>query len=159
MKADGSSLAWSALTPGQALVGTLTKVAASGVRQELWGEAGVLRHLHPLSAVQGHPVSALEGRGHHKWHTWWPVQRQGDNTWVASEPCGLGALSPEALNVRGWRKRNQWGPGGGKSTILWPCTTLPDPVHRTAGNAAVVRWRSGTASAVSLPVRPLTTGL
>lgn len=64
------------MTPGQALVGTLTKIAAGGVGQELRGWVGVLWDLGPLSAAQGYPVSALEGRGHHKWYTWWPVQRQ-----------------------------------------------------------------------------------
>lgn len=68
------------MTPGQALVGTLTKIAAGGMRQELRGWAGVLWGLGPLSAAQGHPVLALEGRGHHEWYTWWPVQRHGDDT-------------------------------------------------------------------------------
>lgn len=44
---------------------------------------------------------------------------------MASEPCDLGARSPERLTVRGWRKRNQWGPGGGKSTIFWCCPPPP----------------------------------
>lgn len=67
------------MTPGQARVGTLTKIAASGVGQELRGWVGVLWDLGPLSAAQGYPVLALEGRGHHKWYTRWPVQRQGDD--------------------------------------------------------------------------------
>lgn len=54
-------------------------MAAAGVGQELQGWAEVLSHLGPFSAVQGHPVLTLEGRGHHKWHIWWPVQKQGND--------------------------------------------------------------------------------
>lgn len=83
------------LTPGQALVGALTRIAAGGVGQELRGWAEVPWGLSPLSAVQGHPVSALDGRGNHEWHTRWPVQRQGDDMYMASKWCGLTALSLE----------------------------------------------------------------
>lgn len=80
MKADGLPWPEQTVTPGQALADTLTKTAVGSLWQELWGWAGVLWGLGPLSTAQGHPVSALDRRGHHEWHTWWPVQRQEDNT-------------------------------------------------------------------------------
>lgn len=66
------------LISGQALEGGLTKVAIAGVGQDFRGWAEVLSHLGPLSALQGHPVLTFEGMGHHKWHIWWPVQKQSN---------------------------------------------------------------------------------